>query len=89
MTIPYRIRRLLQRFAVVLLVLVVFSAAVLISWLLYRAFSLGVSFSFVLPWSEILIAVAAVFLVIGLTMLYAGSKIKKENIIDALRQENV
>ena len=61
----------------------------LISWLLYRAFSLGVSFSFVLPWSEILIAVAAVFLVIGLTMLYAGSKIKKENIIDALRQENV
>lgn len=35
MSIPYRIRRLLQRFAVVLLVLVIFSTAVLISWLLW------------------------------------------------------
>lgn len=35
MTIPYRIRRLLQRFAVTLLVLVVFSAALLASWFLW------------------------------------------------------
>lgn len=35
MTIPYRIRRLLQRFAITLLVLVVFSAALLVSWLLW------------------------------------------------------
>ena len=61
----------------------------LISWLLHRAFSFGVSFSFMLPWRDVLIAVVAVFLVIGLTMLYAGTKIKKENIIDVLRQENV
>ena len=35
MTIPYRIRRLLQRFAVTLLVLVVFSAALLAAWFLW------------------------------------------------------
>lgn len=35
MTIPYRIRRLLQRFAIALLVLVIFSAALLTSWFLW------------------------------------------------------
>ena len=35
MTIPYRIRRLLQRFAITLLVLAVFSVALLASWLLW------------------------------------------------------
>lgn len=35
MSIPYRIRRLLQRLAVAVLVLVIFSAAVLASWLLW------------------------------------------------------
>ena len=35
MSIPYRVRRMLQRFAVAALVLVIFSAAVLASWLLW------------------------------------------------------
>lgn len=41
----------------------------------------------VLPWTSVGISVLAVFLVIFVTMMYAVSKIKKENIIDALRDE--
>lgn len=63
--------------------------SLILSWLLHRAFSFGITFPFTLPWREIAIAVTALFLVIGLTMLYAGAKIKKENIVDVLRQENV
>ncbi len=41
----------------------------------------------VLPWTSIGISILAVFLVIFVTMMYAVSKIRKENIIDALRDE--
>lgn len=41
----------------------------------------------ILPWSSIGVSVLAVFLVIFVTMMYAVSKIRKENIIDALRDE--
>jgi putative ABC transport system permease protein len=37
----------------------------------------------------VVIAVAAVFIVVFVTMLYASRKIKKDNTIDALRTENV
>ena len=39
---------------------------------------------FALPWAGLLISV---FLVIFVTMMYAVSKIKKDNIIDALRND--
>ena len=42
---------------------------------------------FVLPWASIGISIISVFLVIFITMLYAVSKIRKENIIDALRDD--
>lgn len=41
----------------------------------------------VLPWSSVGISAISVFFVIFITMMYAVSKIKKENIIDALRDE--
>lgn len=40
-----------------------------------------------LPWPSVGISILSVFLVIFVTMMYAVSKIKKENIIDALRDE--
>jgi len=42
---------------------------------------------FRLPWASVGISVLSVFLVIFVTMMYAVSKIRKENIIDALRDE--
>jgi putative ABC transport system permease protein len=33
--------------------------------------------------------IAAVYAIVGLTMAYASSRIKKENIIDALKEENI
>lgn len=41
----------------------------------------------ILPWGSVGISILSVFLVIFITMMYAVSKIKKENIIDALRDE--
>lgn len=60
-----------------------------IMFLMYMSFSEGYDYRFTLPWVSILIAVVAVFLIVGLTMLYASSKVKKKNIIDALKQENI
>lgn len=57
--------------------------------LIHKSFGIGIEFDLAIPWEGIVIAVVAVFAVIGLTMLYAGSKLKKENIIDTLRQENI
>ena len=47
----------------------------------------GAEVAFIFPWASIGISVLGVFLVICITMLYAVSKIKKENIIDALRDD--
>lgn len=42
---------------------------------------------FIMPWGSVGISVLSVFLVIFVTMMYAVSKIRRENIIDALRDE--
>lgn len=45
--------------------------------------------SMLIPWTSIIIAVLGVFVVIGISIFYATSKIKNENIIDAIREENI
>ncbi|WP_289137834.1 ABC transporter permease [uncultured Brevibacillus sp.] len=57
--------------------------------LIYRSFSYSFSYEFVLPWTSILYVVAAVFVIVSLSMYYASVKVKKANIIDALKQENL
>jgi putative ABC transport system permease protein len=59
------------------------------SWLIYKGMFIGGadSINFALPWASIGISVFSVLLVIFVTMMYAVSKIKKENIIDALRDD--
>ncbi len=42
-----------------------------------------------IPWGSVLIAVLGVFAVIGLSMIYATKRIKNENILDAIREENI
>lgn len=63
--------------------------AVISSWLIYKGMFVGGAdnLNFVLPWLSIGISVLSVFLVIFITMLYAVSKIRRENIIDALRDD--
>ncbi|GHU42605.1 ABC transporter permease [Clostridia bacterium] len=60
-----------------------------ITWLIYKSMMVGVDVSFQLPWGSILISVFSVFFVVFVTMLYAVSKVKKANVIDALREEAV
>ena len=45
--------------------------------------------SFYIPWYSVAIAVGSVFAVVFATMLYATGKIRKENTVDALKNENL
>ena len=62
----------------------------IISWLIYEglvAVERMSNFDFVFPWGSVAISVFSVLFIVFITMLYAISKIKKENIIDALRDD--
>lgn len=60
-----------------------------ISYLIHLAVSEGYQKEFTLPWVAIGIAVLSVFLVVFVTMMYSMSKVKKDNPIDALKNENL
>ena len=42
-----------------------------------------------MPWLALLCVVAGVLAIVGLTMLYASAKLKKGNMIDTLKNENI
>ncbi|ATW25165.1 ABC transporter permease [Candidatus Formimonas warabiya] len=44
---------------------------------------------FSLPWASYGVAVILIFVIVGVTMLYSSAKIKKENIIDALKADTM
>ncbi|MPW26857.1 FtsX-like permease family protein [Alkalibaculum sp. M08DMB] len=46
-------------------------------------------FEFTFPWISVFITIVAVFIIVGVAVLYSSKKIKKENIIDALKQESI
>lgn len=54
-----------------------------------RAFSNLGTQALLIPWKSIVICIFAVFVITFLTMVYATRKIKKENIIDTIREENI
>lgn len=62
---------------------------ILICYLLNQGFGNLVEFAFSLPWASIIISVVSVYFVVFMTMLYSSSKMRKENIIDTLRDENI
>lgn len=64
-------------------------ASVLMMLFIYYTLTKQFNFGFMLPWTEIAVAMIAVFLIVSAAMLYSISKVKKENIIDALKQENI
>lgn len=64
--------------------------AVFLSWLIYKALAFVERLDdlpFIFPWGNLIISVLGVFGIVSITMLYATSKIKKENVIDALRDD--
>lgn len=64
--------------------------ALLLSYLIYMGMNWGTiegNTRFIFPWSSMAVSVLGVFLIVFITMLYTTRKIKKENIIDALRNE--
>lgn len=62
---------------------------IIICYFINQGFGNFVQFAFSLPWSSIIIAIVAVYLVVFITMIYSSKKVKKENIIDVLRNENI
>ena len=42
-----------------------------------------------MPWGSVAVAVICVFLVVFVSMLYAVSKIRRDNPVEALKEENV
>ncbi|HJB26799.1 MAG TPA: FtsX-like permease family protein [Firmicutes bacterium] len=63
--------------------------SIAVMWMMHGALAEMFQPAFVLPWVNILIAVLSVFLIVGISMLYSSSKVKKANIIDALKDETI
>ena len=60
-----------------------------VTYLVWKSVSDSVQMNFYLPWKAMLIAMGSVFAVVFVTMLYAMRKIKRDNPIDALKNENL
>lgn len=43
----------------------------------------------IIPWKAIIISIVSVFIIVLLTMMYSSNKIKKHNIIEQIREENI
>ncbi|WP_226037547.1 ABC transporter permease [Aquibacillus saliphilus] len=63
--------------------------SVAVMYLIYRSMMNSFEYDFTLPWLNIIYVIVAIFIIVGSAMLYSIQKIKKENIIDALKQENI
>lgn len=64
--------------------------SLLMTYLIARTMENMISFNeLLIPWNSITISIVAVFAIVLSTMMYSASKIKKENILEAIRQENI
>lgn len=63
--------------------------SILITYLIYLSVMNGADVAFTLPWNAIGIVVLSVFVVVFVTMIYSMRKIKKDNPIEALKNENI
>ena len=43
----------------------------------------------IIPWNSIIIAIVGVFVIVLISVMYSTRKIKKENILEAIREENI
>lgn len=63
--------------------------SVLIMFAMHRSLGHTFHYGFSLPWISIFFVIIVIFLIVGSAMLYSISKIKNENIIEGLKQENI
>ncbi len=63
--------------------------SLLVTYWIHQSMDLGVSIRFHIPWLQVLLCVLGVFLIVFITMMYAMSKVRRENIVDALKNENL
>ncbi len=63
--------------------------SLIVTALIFIAAKGASNMKFTLPWTSIAIAVVSVFIVVFVTMLYSTGKLKKDNPIDALKDENI
>ena len=58
-------------------------------FMMFKVLERNFDFSFMLPWGSIVAAVIGVFLIVGITMLYASRKYREQNVVETLRDENI
>ena len=58
-------------------------------YIVYQILKSNFEIPFTLPWSSFIIAIFGIFIFVGLSMWYSLIQIRKLNIIDALKQENI
>lgn len=62
----------------------------ILSWLIYKGLVTSEQlegFAYHFPWKSMTVSILGVFCIVFITMLYATSKVRKENIIDALKDD--
>ena len=59
------------------------------TYLCYLSAAEAAQMSFTMPWTAVAIAVVSVFMVVFVSMLYSTSRLKRENPVDALKDENI
>ena len=62
--------------------------SIALSYGCYRIMSTTYIAQFEVPILELLLAAGIIFAVVAITMFYAVSKLRKDNLIDAIRMEN-
>ncbi|MEG9294847.1 FtsX-like permease family protein [Mangrovibacillus sp. Mu-81] len=60
-----------------------------VMYLIHKSVGETFEYGFELPWIDILFVIIAIFIIVSSAMLYSIGKIKKENIIEGLKQENI
>ena len=60
-----------------------------VTYLIYLSVDQGLDTEFFIPWTAVIVAVLSVFVVVFSTMMFSMIKIRKDNTIDALKNENL
>ncbi|MBU3805148.1 MAG: FtsX-like permease family protein [Candidatus Cellulosilyticum pullistercoris] len=66
-----------------------FPISLLIMVILYNNLSRSFKFTFFVPIKSIMIVIVGVFILVGSAMYYSGGKVKKQNIIEGLKDSNM
>lgn len=63
--------------------------SILIMYSIHQSLGFTFDYAFTLPWTSLIIVILMIFLIVGLSMFYSIAKIRKDNIIESLKQENI